>query len=157
MKIFLSYRRDDSSDITGRIYDRLVQHFGDGNIFKDVDSIPLGADFRDHLDSAVSKCHFFLAIVGPDWLYARDDDSTSYLNNPSDFVRIELESALKRDIPVIPILVRKATMPLGNTLPESLKPFIYRNGISIRPDPDFHNDMDRLMRAIEHHLPKNNL
>ena len=119
------------------------------HVFKDVDSIPLGADFKQHLDLAVAQCNFFLAVIGTDWLYVNETVGKSLLHDFADFVRIELESALKRDIPVIPLFVRKATMPSEEDLPDSLKPLIYRNGISIRPDPDFHNDMDRLIRAID--------
>jgi len=148
-KIFISYRRDDSRYITERIYDRLVQRFGANHVFKDVDSIPLGVDFRQHLDLAVAQCNFFLAVIGDDWLSAGEKVGKGLLHDFSDFVRIELESALKRGIPVIPLFVQNATVPSKKDLPDSLKPLIYRNGISIRPDPDFHNDMDRLIQAIE--------
>lgn len=150
-KIFLSYRRDDSSDITGRIYDRLTQHFGADRVFKDVDSIPLGVDFKQHLSLAVSQCNVFLAVIGTDWLSVSAATGQSHIHDASDFVRIEVESALERQIPVIPLLVQKTTIPAEKDLPESLKPLIYRNGLSIRPDPDFHHDMDRLIRAIESH------
>lgn len=150
-RIFISYRRDDSADIAGRIYDRLVQHFQMEHVFKDVDSIPLGVDFLHHLEEAVAKCNFFLLIIGPEWIHGGKADTKNLLRNSTDFVRIEAESALKQGIPVIPLFVRKAIMPLAEDLPESLKPLVYRNGISIRPDPDFHNDLDRLIKAIETH------
>lgn len=150
-RIFISYRRDDSADIAGRIYDRLVQHFQMEHVFKDVDSIPLGVDFLHHLEEAVAKCNFFLLIIGPEWIHGGKADTKNLLRNSTDFVRIEAESALKQGIPVIPLFVRKAIMPPAEDLPESLKPLVYRNGISIRPDPDFHNDLDRLIKAIETH------
>ncbi len=150
-KIFISYRRDDSSDIMGRIYDRLVQHFGTDHIFKDVDSIPLGVDFKQQLDLAVSQCNFFLTVIGTNWIYGSKAVEKNLLHDSADFVRIEVESALQRDIPVIPLFVQKATMPDKEDLPDILMPLIYRNGLSIRSDPDFHNDMDRLIRAIGAH------
>lgn len=151
-KIFISYRRDDSNDITGRIYDWLVQHFGSDNVFKDVDSIPLGVDFKQHIDKAVAKCSVFLTVIGADWLFTGETSEKSRLHNSADFVRIELESALQRDIPLIPIFVREASMPSAEDLPDSLKSLVFRNGISIRPDPDFHNDMNRLIRAIDDYV-----
>lgn len=152
-QIFISYRRNDSGDITGRIYDRLVPHFGRDRIFKDVDSIPLGMDFKKHLDLAVAQCSIFLIVIGPNWLYSNNKNvKKSLIHDPADFVRIELESALTREIPVIPLFVRGATMPSKEDLPDNFQQLIYRNGIAIRPDPDFHIDMDRLIRAIEGHF-----
>ncbi|NGZ08044.1 MAG: TIR domain-containing protein [Nitrospira sp. LK70] len=146
-KILISYRREDSADATGRIYDQLVQQFGRTAVFKDVDSIPLGINFRKHLDEQVGKCDVFLAIIGPDWMGIKAGEGTSRLDDPRDFVRIEIESALKRQIPVIPVLVRGATIPDPERLPSSLQELSDRNGIVVRHDPDFHRDMDRL---IEH-------
>jgi hypothetical protein len=147
--IFISYRRSDSADITGRIYDRLIERFGKHPIFKDVDSIPLGLDFKDYLDEQVGKCNVLLAIIGDRWLDASDASGNRRLDDPSDFVKIEIESALQRNIPVIPLLVRGASMPNEENLPPSLRKLSYRNGIPIRPDPDFHRDMDRLIKALE--------
>ena len=147
--IFISYRRSDSADITGRIYDRLVDEYGRTSIFKDVDSIPLGTDFKEYLDRKISECKFFLAIIGDHWLDATDDTGKNRLNDPQDFVRVEIESALEQDIPVIPLLVRGAKMPEEGDLPASLRKLVYKNGIPIRPDPDFHRDMDRLISALE--------
>jgi hypothetical protein len=147
--IFLSYRRFDSADVTGRMYDRLVQHFGSDKIFKDVDSIPLGSDFRKVLDGAVSQCAVLLAVIGRDWLHDSLDDPSPRLHDPADWVRIEIESALRRDIPVIPVLVRGARFPAEQDLPDSLRDLVYRNGIEVRPDPDFHRDMDRLIQHLD--------
>lgn len=146
-KILISYRREDSADSTGRIYDRLVQQFGRTAVFKDVDDIPLGINFRTHLDEQVAKCDVFLAVIGPDWMGIKAGEGKSRLDDPRDFVRIEIESALKRQIPVIPVLVRGATISDPDRLPSSLQELSDRNGIVVRHDPDFHRDMDRL---IEH-------
>jgi formylglycine-generating enzyme required for sulfatase activity len=150
--IFISYRRVDSSDVTGRIYDRLVATFDRNLVFKDVDSIPFGVDFRDHLDQAVSQCQVCLVVVGRTWLEAKDEGGRRRLDSTQDFVRIEIESALKRKIPVIPVLVGGASMPGPEQLPPSLEPLAYRNGAQVRSDPDFHRDMDRLIAGIQQHF-----
>ncbi len=146
-KVLISYRREDSAHVTGRIYDRLVQQFGRTAVFKDVDSIPLGIDFRTYLDQQVAKCDVFLAVIGRHWMKPQGQKGKSRLADPADFVRLEIEAALKRQIPVIPVLVEGASIPSVDRLPTSLQGLSYRNGIVVRPDPDFHRDMDRL---IEH-------
>lgn len=146
--IFISYRRSDSADISGRIYDRLIETFGRDVVFKDVDSIPLGVNFKEYLDAKVGECKVMLAIIGVGWLNASDPHGKPRLNDSADFVRIEIESGLKRKIPVIPLLVGGASMPLAKSLPASLRALTYQNGLPIRPDPDFHRDMDRLISAL---------
>ena len=148
-KILISYRREDSADVTGRIYDRLIQQFGRESVFKDVDSIPLGVDFRIYLDEQVAKCEVFLAVIGRDWMKNLGSTGKTRLDDPRDFVRIEIESALKRQIPVIPVLVSGATIPLAERLPASLQDLAYRQGIEVRRDPDFHRDMDRLIEHLK--------
>lgn len=147
--IFISYRRRDSVDITGRIHDRLVAQFGSASVFKDVDAIPFGVDFRKHLEREVSHCPALLAIIGPDWLNAADGRGNRRLENPSDWVRIEIETALKRDSVVIPVLVGGAKLPKDHELPDSLKGLAYRQSALVRSDPDFHRDVDRLIQRIE--------
>jgi hypothetical protein len=145
-QIFICYRREDTAGVVGRIYDRLVQRFGKDAIFKDVDSLPLGRDFRRHIDSVVSECCVALVVVGDRWIGA---SGASRLDDPRDYVRIEIESALKRDIPVIPLLVQNAELPADERLPDSLKDFAYRNGMTIGHDPHFHSDVDRLIKHLE--------
>ena len=146
--IFISYRRSDNPDATGRLYDRLVAEFGKATVFKDVDSIPLGQDFRGHLNSIVGNCGVVLAIIGPRWIDARNKAGHRRLEDPDDFVRIELEAALSRDIPVVPVLVGHAAIPEASELPGSLAPMAFRQSIEVRPDPDFHNDATRLVTAL---------
>jgi hypothetical protein len=148
--IFISYRREDSIDVAGRIYDRLCQHFGKENVFKDVDSIPLGVDFRKHLERSVGQCDVLLTIIGRQWLAG--EKGQRRLDDIRDFIRIEMEAALKRDIPVVPVLVQGSALPHPDDLPEVLQSLVYRNGIPVRPDPDFHQDMDRLIKGIEGYL-----
>jgi hypothetical protein len=148
--IFISYRRQDSADVTGRIYDRLIQRFEREQVFKDVDSIPLGVDFRAHLGDVVGRCNLLLAVIGPQWLNVGGPNGRR-LDDAGDFVRIEIEAALARNIPVIPLLVGGAELPSERDLPPSLAAITFRNGIAVRPDPDFHRDMDRLVAGLESH------
>lgn len=150
--VLISYRRSDSADVAGRIYDCLVEEFGLESIFKDVDSIPLGVNFKEYLDQKVGESCVFLAIIGDTWLETLDDEGKRRLDDPNDFVRIEIESAFNRKIPVIPLLVSNAHMPEEQDLPLSLRKLVYMNGMPIRPDPDFHNDMDRLISALDEYV-----
>ena len=150
--VFVCYRREDSSDVAGRIYDRLSARFGRERVFKDVDAIALGQDFRDQIGIALSSCAVLLAIMGPAWLTATTDDGERRIDQPNDYVRSELDAALARGIPVIPVLVRGARVPPHAALPGNLEPLSYRNGIEVRADPDFDTDMDRLMRSLAGYL-----
>jgi tetratricopeptide (TPR) repeat protein len=147
--IFISYRREDAADVTGRINDRLRQQYGEEFIFTDIDKIPLGVDFRKSIDKEVGQCKILLVIIGRNWLTIKDNKGQQRLFDPGDFVSIEIESALRRDISVIPLLVQGAEMPSTSMLPESLWELSFRNGIPIRPDPDFHNDMNRLINGLD--------
>lgn len=146
-KIFISYRREDSRGAAGRIYDRLAQNFGHRKIFMDVDAIEPGDDFVQAIENAVSSTDIFLVVIGPDWLNTTDNSGNRRLDNPEDFVRLEVASALRRDVRVIPVLVDKATMPRSIDLPEDLKPLTRRNAIEIS-HTRFSMDMDRLLRSI---------
>jgi Tol biopolymer transport system component len=147
--IFISYRRSDNPDAVGRIYDRLVSEFGKARVFKDVDSIPLGQDFRSHLNDIVGNCAAVLAIIGPRWVDTRNEAGQRRLEDPDDFVRIELEAALSRNVPVVPVLVGHAPIPGSSQLPASLASLAFRQSIEVRPDPDFHNDATRLVSALK--------
>lgn len=142
--VFISYRRIDSSDVTGRIYDRLVASHGRAHVFKDVDSIPLGTDFRRHVADLIARSDCVLTVIGRQWLETADAAGRRRLDDPTDLVRIEVEAALARGVPVIPRLVQGAQMPDPQSLPEALRPLAFRNGMSVRADPDFHRDLDRL-------------
>lgn len=141
--LFISYRRADSADVAGRIYDRLVGHYGAAQVFKDVDCIPLGVDLRAYLMEEIGRCRAVLVLIGRDWL------GTHRLDDEHDFVRLEIEAALTHEVYVIPVLVQGASMPAGSELPPSLSRLTYLNGIAVRPDPDFHHDMDRLIHRLE--------
>jgi formylglycine-generating enzyme required for sulfatase activity/serine/threonine protein kinase len=149
INVFVSYRREDSLYQSGRLFDRLVAHFGSERVFRDIDSIPLGEDFREVLTERVAGCDAFLAVIGDTWLSVTGKRGIRRLDDPGDFVRIEIEAALSRRIPVIPVLVGRSSVPQAEELPEDLRALSFRNGLPVRPDPDFHNDMDRLIRGIE--------
>ncbi len=125
--IFVSYRRSDSQGEAGRLFDDLVKHFGDNMVFMDVAGIEAGRDFRKVIEENVAGCGVLLVMMGPEWLNAKDESGVRRLDDPSDFVRLETASALRRDIPVIPVLVRGAGMPHAEQLPEDLKELAYRN------------------------------
>jgi hypothetical protein len=146
--IFISYRREDNPDITGRIYDRLSAQFGNSAVFKDVDSMPLGVDFRDHIREQIGRCAVVVVVIGKNWNGASAAGERR-LNDRRDHFRIEIETALERRIPVIPVLVDGAKMPREEELPPSLAQLVYKHGIPVRPDPDFHNDADKLARGID--------
>src|SRR5690349_21665039 len=148
MSIFISYRRSDSADVTGRIYDRLAYSFGKGTIFKDVDSIPFGVNFKTYLNDMIERSSILLVVIGPQWLHLKADQGERRLDDPADFVRIEIEAALKRKLVVVPLLVGGAAMPTASQLPDSLEELAFYNGIQIRPDPDFHKDMNRLIHEL---------
>jgi formylglycine-generating enzyme required for sulfatase activity len=117
-----------------------------------VDSIPIGVNFRRYLDEQVAKCDVFLAVIGRNWMKAKGRKGKSRLEEPGDFVRIEVESALKRDIPIVPVLVGGASTPSADRLPASIQDLSCRNGIAVRPDPDFHRDMDRLIEYLRQQI-----
>jgi hypothetical protein len=146
-KICISYRRSDSEGITGRIFDRLVAHYGKDAVFRDIDSIPAGTDFREHLKQVLSQTDVLLAIVGPKWVGARRGGKTR-LNEENDLVRIEVATALQGDTLVIPILIGETRMPVEQ-LPPALKDFAFRNALTVDPGLDFDQHMQRLIRSID--------
>ena len=151
--VFVSYRRSDSSASTGRIADRLQLQFGSESIFYDVDTIPLGIDFKEYLNDRLDKCDIFLAIIGDGWVSAENADGGKRLEDPRDNVRLEVATALKRqDIPVVPVLVGTVGVPMETELPNDLKALADRNGIAVRSDADFDGQVGRLIAAIEQRI-----
>jgi hypothetical protein len=146
--IFISYRRDDSAGHAGRIKDRLEREFGDScRLFMDVDAIPLGVDFAKHLTAEVATCDVLLAVIGRQWVEARDDAGERRLDQPNDYVRIEIGAALQRDIPVIPLVLGGAKMPRAELLPDDLKALSVRNSLDLH-DASFQSGLDRLVREL---------
>lgn len=141
-KFFLSYRRAENPALIGRIYDRMVREFGAEAVFLDVDSIPLGVDFAEHLREQVRKCSLLVAVVGKEWI-ARIPN----LHRSEDFVRIELSEAIERELPIVPLLV-DCEMPDAVLLPPELKKFTSMNGTSLDPGRDFHVHMERFIKSV---------
>jgi uncharacterized membrane protein YhaH (DUF805 family) len=150
-RIFISYRRSDDQSAAGRLYDRLLQHFDREQLFMDVDAIEPGVDFVKSLDEQLANCIAFIAVIGPRWLTARDNDGNPRLDNPTDYVRLEIEAALKRDIRVIPVLVDGASMPRSSDLPSSLQALARRQAVEIAHHR-FVADGDDLARNIKRAL-----
>jgi hypothetical protein len=148
VRIFLSYRRDDASGHAGRLYDSLAARFGAENVFMDVDTIELGVDFAEVIAEAVASCDVLIALVGRRWLDAVDAEGGRRLDDPNDFVRLELEAALTRDVLVIPARVHGATQPTAQQLPDSLAPFARRQGTELR-DAGWRDDVRRLIERLE--------
>ena len=147
--IFVSYRREDSREITGRICDRLTGEFGKETIFRDVDSIPAGVDFREHINNTIDQCSILVAIIGNHWLDAKNAKGEPRLEHANDPLRVEIETALKKEIPVIPVLVKNGVMPDEGDLPDGMKPLAFRNAIPIPSEPYFHNGVDRLINELD--------
>ena len=146
--IFVSYRRQETSHLAGRLYDRLADRFGESQVFIDVDAIEPGVDFAEEIFRAVAACKVLLAIIGAAWLTATDERGGRRLDDPDDIVRLEIEAALARGVRVIPILVEGAVMPTRQDLPESLAGLTRRNALVIRHE-SFRYDAGRLVTAIE--------
>jgi uncharacterized protein YecT (DUF1311 family) len=147
-KIAISYRRSDSQDITGRIFDRLAQQYGRDTVFRDIDSIRPGIDFRTQIADALATTDVLLVIVGPRWL-GRGEGVASRMDSESDPVRVEVEMALKRDIPVIPVLVSGTKMPEIGELPASLKDFAFRHAVEVDGGRDFDHHIEGLAGALD--------
>jgi uncharacterized protein YecT (DUF1311 family) len=145
--VFISYRREDSGGFAGRIYDRLGGALGRENVFFDVDSIAPGIDFVDALSKRVGRCDALIAVIGKHWVSTTDADNRRRLDDPSDFVRVEIEAAIKRGVRVIPVLVDGANLPKSDDLPRSLKTLTRRQAIEIS-HARFDSDVERLNHAL---------
>jgi hypothetical protein len=152
-QIFISYRRQDSSAWAGRLSDHLSNHFPANQIFMDVDSVDLGEDFVKTIEETVGSCDVLIAVIGKDWLTSRDQAGQRRLDNPEDFVRIEIATALKRGIRVIPVLVDGVEMPRSNDLPDDLKALVRRNALQLSHER-FRTDSERLESAVVRALEK---
>jgi hypothetical protein len=145
--IFISYRREDTAPWAGRIYERLAHEFSRGQLFMDVDNIAPGLDFVQVLEEQVAACDALLVLIGRDWVEAKNASGHRRLDDPNDFVRIEVEAALRRNVRVVPILVDGAPMPPHEVLPESLRPLLRRNAVELT-HARFGTDVKRLTDAL---------
>jgi hypothetical protein len=146
--IFISYRREETASYAGRLYDRLTDRFGEGQIFMDVDSILPGVDFTQAIVQAVGSCRVLLAVIGRSWLAAADQKGRRRIDDPQDFVRLEIEAALDRNILVIPVLVDGAMMPTPGDLPDSIRKLSRRNALRVNNE-SFRRDFDWLFEVIQ--------
>lgn len=147
-KIFISYRRDDSQYVTDSIHDYLKAHFGDENVFLDVESIPFGVNFREYLAEQIAAHDVVLVIIGTDWARIMQERA----DHPNDFVRIEIESALAQEKLIIPVLVKESKMPNFSDLPESISELQWLNSTEIRRKPYLEDDCRRLAEGIGQHF-----
>ena len=153
-KIAISYRRSDFRTLPAA-FRPAVEHYGKDTVFRDIDSIQPGIDFRTQIAAALGATDVLLVVLGPAWL-GRDKDNTTRIGNETDPVRIEVETALKRDIPIIPVLVGGTRMPEVNELPQSLRDFAYRHAVTVDGGRDFDHHMDGLIRSLHRilHVPQ---
>ena len=149
--IFLSYRREDTEGQAGRLYDDLVAAFGSDSVFMDVAAIQPGRDFRKSIDQSLNSCGVFLSLIGKSWLTAKDTSGQRRLDDPADFVRIETGAALKRDIPVVPVLVQGASAPKPDQLPDDLKELAFRNAVELT-HPRWDSDIQVLIKALRPYI-----
>jgi hypothetical protein len=149
--IFISYRRDDSEGEAGRLFDDLTREFGSQNVFMDVAGIRPGVDFVKAIETNVADCGVLLAIIGPTWATITNAHGLRRLDDPNDFVVLEIASALKREVPVIPVLVHAAKMPSPDELPESLKSFSHRNSVELS-HTRWPSDVSLLIEALKSYV-----
>lgn len=147
-RIFISYRRTDSAGHAGRLYDRLRAHFGKDRVFMDVTGIEAGTDFVDTIDAAVGGCDVLIAVIGREWVASSDGAGRRRLDLPNDFIRLEVGSALKRKVRVVPVLVEGALMPEQDQLPEALRPLTRRQAVELR-DSRWDADVEDLIASLE--------
>jgi hypothetical protein len=150
-RIFISYRRQESIGVAGRIFDSLTAHFGANEVFMDIDAIPPGVDFREHIANGIDKAKVMLVLIGEAWLQLPGPNGRR-LDDPDDFVRIELEMAFARNISIIPVLLGHAIMPKAGELPSSITDLAHRNAAHIDMGRDFHPHAKRLLNNIKRHL-----
>jgi hypothetical protein len=149
--IFISYRRDDAEGEAGRLFDDLVRAYGNDAVFMDVAGIAPGLDFRKAIDDNVAGCGVFLAIIGSQWATIAGTDGRRRLDDDNDFVRLEIASALARNIAVIPVLVHDARMPHPEQLPDNIKDLAYRNSVEIS-HARWNSDVQLLIEALKQYV-----
>jgi hypothetical protein len=146
--VFLSYRRKDSGEVVGRIYDFLAARLPSGKVFRDLDTIPFGSSFPDVINQAIARADVVFIVMGPDWASQQDADGSRRIDHGSDPVRLEVETALAHGKPIVPVLVRNASFPKEQDFPESVRALSKYNALPVRPDPDFHSDMQKLLGVL---------
>jgi len=146
-RIFINYRRDDSAGYAGRIHDTLASAFGSDSVFIDVDDIKPGVDFVSTIEERIAGCDVMLALIGHRWLDSQDASGHRRLDDPADFVRVEIERALARRVRVIPVLIGDASMPGQTDLPPDMSQLATLEAIALS-DSRWQYDMSKLASAI---------
>jgi len=150
---FITYRRDDAAGYAGRLHESLERRLGAPYVFRDVDTLQPGQDFVKAIEARLAACRVMLVIIGREWLDARSAAGTRRLDDPSDFVRLEVAAGLAQpDVLVIPVLVEGASMPAASQLPENMRALTRRHAVSIR-DETWDADVDRLAAVVEKVVP----
>ena len=150
--VFLSYRREETRHLAGRLADRLTERLGSTRVFMDVDAIEPGVDFAAAIAREVASCDVLIALIGPTWSTITDRQERRRLDDPDDFVVLEIQAALERDIHVIPVLADGAVMPDQYDLPEGLRGLTRRHTIRLDHET-FRSDIGPLLEAVERMLP----
>jgi hypothetical protein len=148
LRVFICYRRTDSAGHAGRLFDALATRFGDDQVYMDIDTIEPGVDFRSVIDTTLDNADVVIALIGRDWLASTDARGRRRLDNPDDFVRLELEAALRRNKRVIPVLIQGANMPTASELPEGLAELADRNALELA-DTRWRHGVETLIRSLE--------
>ncbi len=148
MKIFISYRRSDTQYFSERIFDRLIVFFGMDSVFIDLYSIPVGVNFQDAIVNVLGIADVVLVVIGSQWLTVLNNDGRARLTDIDDPVRLEIETAIRLEKAIIPVLATSVYMPKPMQLPPSLQQLAYINAIEIRPGRDFNSDIQKLVNAI---------
>lgn len=146
--LFICYRRDDTFDAAGRLHDNLAAAFGDARVFMDIDSVPLGTDFVEHVSNEIASCSAVIVMIGHQWLTAANKQGRRRLDIADDMVRVEISAALQRNIPVIPVLVHDTEMPTADELPDDIRPLARRNGIDLS-GPAWRGGVQRLINELD--------
>jgi WD40 repeat protein len=147
-RVFVSYRRDDAGDAAGRIYDHLVEQYGAESVFIDIDTIPAGADFVQVISEAVASCDVLIAVIGKRWLTVKDGSGGRRIDDPLDFVHLEIATALSSGVQVVPALVQRIVMPKETQLPAPLRALARRNAINLSHE-HFGEGMHRLIADLD--------
>ena len=146
-KVFISYRREETAGEARALYNDLVARIGKGSVFMDVDNIALGRDFRQVLQESLASCELMLVLIGREWVDLKNQSGCRRLEDRGDFIRLEIGAALKRNIPVTPVLLQGAHIPTSEQLPEDLKDLSYRNGFELNHNR-WDSDVQEMIRRL---------
>jgi adenylate cyclase len=147
-RIFLSYRREEAAGHAGRLFDTLSRRFAEGQVFRDIEALRPGVDFKEVILQTIADCGALIALIGSEWLNATDEAGQQRIDNPGDFVRLEIEAALAKNVPIFPVLVHAAKMPEAGDLPESIRKLATLNATEV-DDRHWEYDTSRLITELE--------